>query len=231
VIADVSGKGPAAALYMAMARSLLRTAAARSEGPSAALAAVEAALREQSSARLFVTVFLGLLDPARRILTWASAGHNPPLLRRHSAPERVEDLPLGGTALGLGAPDLGLADRALSLEPGDALVLHTDGVGDAEDPEGAMYGSRRLEAAVASAPGGARELLAHVLRDLEGFTRGAPQADDVDAPRPGRRGRRSRGELELGGTPFVRGCRYDRAHDPPRLLPSRRAGLVREPAR
>jgi sigma-B regulation protein RsbU (phosphoserine phosphatase) len=177
-VADVSGKGPPAALYMAMARSLLRAAAERHGGPSAALVAVDEALREQSTARLFVTVFLGFLDPARRVVEWSSAGHLPPLLRR-GATRRVEELPTGGVALGLGASDLGLSDRVLALEPADALVLFTDGVGDAEDPQGAMYGSRRLTAALASSPAGAREMVAHLLGDLDAFTRGAAQADDV----------------------------------------------------
>ncbi|HET7294826.1 MAG TPA: SpoIIE family protein phosphatase [Vicinamibacteria bacterium] len=177
-IADVSGKGPPAALYMAMARSLLRAAAEHGDGPSAALVAVNAALREQSTARLFVTVFLAFLDPARRVVHWASAGHNPSLLRRRGA-SRVEALPLGGMALGLRAHDLGLADRVLVLDPGDALLLHTDGVGDAEDPDGAMYGAERLEAAVGAAPAGAHALVSHVLGDLEAFTSGAAQADDV----------------------------------------------------
>ena len=185
VIADVSDKGAPAALYMAMTSSLIRSQAGRTPEPAALLTGVNGALCAQSSSNMFVTVICAVLDPATRMLTYANAGHNLPLLRRASG--QVESQPRGGSALGV-FDDLSLPAAALALTPGDALVAYTDGVTDALNPQGEEYGLARLTAALAvptpgSSPGTGEEsapaLLAHVLADLAAFTQDAPQADDI----------------------------------------------------
>ena len=178
VIADVSDKGAPAALYMAMVRSLIRAAAERASSPAATLMQVNRALDAQSSAEMFVTVFYAILDPATRTLTYANAGHNPPLVRRAAAPGRIEQLPLGGRFIGM-LGEVSLADGTLSLAPDDALVAYTDGLTDAENSERQDYGLARLVAAIAAAPTTAPALLARVLADLAAFTGNAPQPDDI----------------------------------------------------
>ena len=177
VIADVTDKGAPAALYMAMARSLIRATAERTASPAATLLSVNQALCSHSSAEMFVTVFYAILDPAARRLTFANAGHHPPLLR-HAGGE-VERLPRGSPPLGV-LPDIQLADAALSLGPGEALVAYTDGLTDGENFQGDAYGTARLRETIAGAPRAeAQALLAHLLADHAAFTGGAAPLDDI----------------------------------------------------
>jgi len=121
VLADVSGKGAPAALYMAVTRSLIRSEAHRHTSPSAVLTEVKGRLCIESSREKFVTVFYGILDPALRSLVYASAGHDPPFVRRASG--KVERLAQGGLMLGL-FEQVTLTDETLQLESGDTLVAH-----------------------------------------------------------------------------------------------------------
>ncbi len=179
VIGDVSDKGAPAALYMAMVRSLLRAtanAANDTPSPAAALMAVNHSLLSQCSAVMFVTMFYAILDPADRSLMYTIAGHNPPLLRRLDG--AVETLPRGGLLLGI-LEDVQLSNSSLRLTPGEALVIYTDGLTDAENTEGTAYGAARLSAAIQFAPRQASSLLAHILNDLDAFARGVPSMDDI----------------------------------------------------
>lgn len=178
VIADVSDKGAPAALYMAMACSLIRAEAMRASSPAKVLMRVNQALLAQSSAEMFVTVFYAILDPASRTLTYANAGHNPPIMRRASVPGRIEPLAMGGTFLGM-FDKVSLTDAVAQLDAGDALVAYTDGVTDAENPRRENYDVARLTAAIETGPATAQALLAHILADLAAFTEGMPQPDDI----------------------------------------------------
>jgi len=178
VIGDVSGKGTAAALYMAMVHSLIRSGALRHRSPAAVLMEVNQTILRQSSSGILVTVFLGVLDPKKQTIQYANAGHNPPLMRRASGTME----PLGRTGAVLGALDvLQLSEATITLGPGDAVVMYTDGVTEGwhPHPRNEDYGIHRLTAAIAAAPRKAGELLAHVEADLNAFLEGAPQADDV----------------------------------------------------
>jgi len=178
VIADVSDKGAPAALYMAMVRSLIRATSEHTPSPAAVLVRVNQVLCSQSSADMFVTVFYAVLDPLARTLTYANAGHNPPIIRRASGPGGIEHLPFGGLLIGM-LDEVSLADTTLGLEPGDALVAYTDGLTDAENSEHQDYGLTHLDAAIAAAPATAPALLAHVLADQAAFTGNAPLPDDI----------------------------------------------------
>jgi len=178
VVADVSDKGAPAALYMAMVRSLIRATRDNISSPAEALMQVNQVLCTQSSVEMFVTVFYAMLDPATRTLTYANAGHNPPIIRRAATPGTVERLPYGGLIIGM-LEDVRLVDSTISLEPGDALVAYTDGVTDAENAERQFYDVERLEAAIAAAPAAAPALLAHLLADLNAFTGDEPELDDI----------------------------------------------------
>ena len=176
VIGDVSDKGAPAALYMAMARSLIRTSAVRHHGPANTLMQVNETIYAQCSYTMFVTMVYGVLDPAARTLTYANAGHNPPILRR--AAGTIEQLARTGRVVGA-FEKLHLTEAAITLAPGDALVLYTDGVTDALNAAGEDYGVDRLIAAITAAPTPAPALLDFVRADLAAFTQNAPQPDDI----------------------------------------------------
>jgi sigma-B regulation protein RsbU (phosphoserine phosphatase) len=177
VVADVSDKGAAAAMYMAMTRSLLRANAASQPSPAAALEELNQSLFAHSSSDMFVTLFYGVLEAGGRTLTYANAGQNPPLLRRASG--ELEKLMPTGPALNI-FREPAISDALLTLAPGDALVVYTDGVTDALDQHDENYGMARLTAAVAGAPlSAAVDLLHHLSQDLGAFTLGTPLFDDI----------------------------------------------------
>jgi len=178
VVADVSDKGAAAAFYMVIAYSLIRAKAEHAPSPAEALMQVNRGLVAQSSAEMFVTVFYAVLDPATCALTYANAGHNPPMVRRASAPGKIEELPLGGLILGM-FDEVCLADATISLAPGDALVIYTDGLTEAQNLQDEYYGDARFAAAISAAPAEAPALLAHLLADLSAFIASESLADDV----------------------------------------------------
>jgi serine phosphatase RsbU (regulator of sigma subunit) len=177
VIGDVAGKGTAAALYMAMVHSLILSGALRQRSLATVLQEVNRTILRQFSSRTFVSVFLAVVDPKKHTLRYANAGHNPPLVRRASGV--IEPLTRTGTVLGL-LEDPQMSETTITLGAGDAVVLYTDGVTEAWHPQrNEEYGVDRLTAAIATAPQKAGELLAHVEADLNAFTEGTPQQDDV----------------------------------------------------
>jgi serine phosphatase RsbU (regulator of sigma subunit) len=176
VIGDVADKGTAAALYMAMVYGLILSGTLRHDSPAAVLMEVNQTIFRQSSSTIFVTVFLAVLDPKQQTLQYANAGHNPPIVRRASG--AIESLTRTGAVLGV-LDDLPLSEATITLGCGDAVVLYTDGVTEAWNPRDENYGDTRLTATIAAAPPKAGELLAHVEADLNTFTEGAPQQDDV----------------------------------------------------
>jgi serine phosphatase RsbU (regulator of sigma subunit) len=179
VIADVSDKGAPAAMYMVLARSLIRANAGQTPSPAATLMQVNRALIEQSSAEMFVTVFYGILDLATRTLVYAIAGHNPPIMRRASAPATIEQLPASGPMIGL-FNEVKLIDATLSFAPGDMLVMHTDGLTEASNADAELFGDERLIQIIQAHPAtSAQELLDAVMAQASTFAAGAPQSDDI----------------------------------------------------
>jgi len=174
LLADVSDKGVAAAMYMAMTRSLVRASAGSHPSPAAALKEVNQRLLGQA---MFVTMFYGVLEAEARTLIYANAGQNPPLIKRTSG--ELEWLPPSGPALNL-FEDPTLFDAQLTFEPGDALIVYTDGVTDALNRQGEDYGITRLTGAVTTAPlSTAADLLKHLSNDLAAFTQATPTFDDI----------------------------------------------------
>jgi sigma-B regulation protein RsbU (phosphoserine phosphatase) len=174
VIADVSGKGIPAALIMATFRAALRTEVRRHRDLRAVAEQLNAVVLESGDNRHFVTAVCGVLDGASGRLTYVNCGHNPPLLLRASG--GAESLPAGGPALGLfaaGAFESGTAD----LEPGDRLVLYTDGVVEPTDGRDREFGTDRLAAAVREAAG---RPAAEALRSVIEATRAFAGRDDYD---------------------------------------------------
>ena len=135
------------------------------------------ACSRDSTSDMFVTVFYAVLDAETQTLTYANAGQNPPLLRRISG--RIEKLTRTGAALGV-LEELTLSDASLILARGDSLVIYTDGVTDALNPQGEEYGTTRLaEALLNVAHSNAERLLDHLTNDLTAFTQDVPPFDDI----------------------------------------------------
>jgi len=185
-IADVSGKGVPAARFRAMSKEVLR-AATISHGDALNRVFAEANARISAASNdmagvganmMFVTVFAGVLDLATGKLVYINAGHDAPfLLRPYSPPIR-----LGGQ----GGPPLGSVDdfpygvERQQLAPGELLLLFTDGVTEAENPQHCFYGEVRLERLLAQAPTSGAEAVVNLVReDVRGFVNGAEQADDI----------------------------------------------------
>ena len=184
-LGDVAGKGPPAALLGAMLQGSLAAQAYLSEGPAATMAAVNTALVRRGIQGRFVTLFYAVLAPDGR-LTYCNAGHNAPMLV--SGDGEVRRLERGGMVLGLfdGTP---FEEDTVTLAPGDFLVIFSDGVSEALDPEGEEYGDEGLLASIASMQeGGVEGRLKHVFGRLDEFTSGAAQHDDITAMIVGYRG-------------------------------------------
>jgi serine phosphatase RsbU (regulator of sigma subunit) len=179
LIADVADKGMPAALYMALARTLIRAHAPdHADDAAGCLLAANDQILADTQSGLFVTVFYGILDPASGEMTFANAGHNPPyLIHRDSRPAE----PLRNTGMALGVmPSIPLEVARTQLEPGDYLVLYTDGVTEAQDHDLNGFGSDRLLAAITSAGRGSADAIHHRVRSaVAAFVGDAPQFDDL----------------------------------------------------
>jgi serine phosphatase RsbU (regulator of sigma subunit) len=178
VMADVSGKGVPAAFFMAVSRTNLRELAARCADPAACLMQTNEVLCTQNPMDLFVTVFYCIFDPASGLLQYANGGHNPPFIRRSDG--SVEALRgSGGLVLGV-MPGAKYPNHAVMLQPGDRLVLYTDGVTEAFNPSDEAYGEQRLIAEVqAHGNGPADALVERICRSVTNFAGAAPQSDDI----------------------------------------------------
>ncbi len=178
VVADVSDKGMPAAFYMALTRSLVLAEARRADSPVAVLRNVNGLLRELGRARMFVTVFYGVVDPYTHRMTYTRAGHDRPLLLREG---QVTELCGDGVFLGyLDTQDLFLTEETLQLQSGDRLVLYTDGLVDTISPQGRRFdlvGLHKLTAA--SHHLAASELCDAVFETLLTYQAGAEQYDDM----------------------------------------------------
>ncbi|NMC15421.1 MAG: GAF domain-containing protein [Chloroflexi bacterium] len=178
VIADVSDKGIAAALYMTVTRTLIRSVALESDSPARTLERVNQLLQLDSRRGFFVTCFYAVLDPANHRLTYANAGHLPPFFLNPQY-KTASPLQRGGTALGI-YEDSTYEERTLSFQPGFSLVLFTDGVTEAFNKYDAAYGTIRyqkmLQRNTSLSPGA---LLDAVEEDLSRFRRGVPLSDDI----------------------------------------------------
>ena len=177
VIADVSGKGVPAALLMAFLRASLRAATHIGYAPHISLAKVNYLLWESIERNQFVTAFYGILDATNHSLSYANAGHNPALLLDTNGDIRFLDR--GGLPLGM-FRETRYHEYYLSLEPGEILVLYTDGVTEAMNPKGEEFGRDRLARAVKSAAHlTARELIAAVHEEVNNWTDGVGAGDDA----------------------------------------------------
>jgi sigma-B regulation protein RsbU (phosphoserine phosphatase) len=177
LIGDVSGHGPAAAVVMAMLHSILHAYPVRPEGPAEVLQHANRHLCSKRVGGSFVTAFLAFYDPGTRLLTYARAGHNPPLLfgeqgRPPHVLEAVGDLPLGID------PEKSFAQASVPLERGQMLILYTDGITEARRPGGELFGTHRLQAALSPRPVDPLLAVRRIKQAVLAHTAGAALADD-----------------------------------------------------
>jgi serine phosphatase RsbU (regulator of sigma subunit)/pSer/pThr/pTyr-binding forkhead associated (FHA) protein len=178
VVGDVSGKGVPAALFMAIARTLLRASAPREAEPGLCLKYMNDALNQQHSSGLFITFFYGILNTRTGELRYANAGHNPPYAFTSAGALRPLS-EISGPILGV-FEDLQYPTHTVHLAPGEGVFIFTDGVTEACNKAAEFYGESRLEAYLAAnASKPVDELLKGLQASVEGFEVGAPRADDI----------------------------------------------------
>lgn len=178
LVADVSGKGIPAALFMMKAKTLIRSLMASGADVDAALSRANDQLCESNDLGMFVTAWLGRLDLETGVLTYANAGHNPPLVRRGGKWAYLKDERPNLVLAGLGGTRY--ARRELLLGPGSGLYLYTDGVTEAINVDESLFGESRLADTLNDLAGAApRELCDGVLGSVREFSDGAEQSDDI----------------------------------------------------
>jgi sigma-B regulation protein RsbU (phosphoserine phosphatase) len=182
VIADVSGKGTAAALISAMCRSIIRCVATGQSSPATVLAEVNRQLYPDMREDMFVTITYLVLDPVSPTLRLARAGHTPPLVwRAHTG--KVEALSAPGMAVGIDKGEVFTRisqDIELTLDAGDCLLLYTDGITEASDRKELMFGEDRVDRALANrAKDGPRAVVQGLISELDVFAGGQRSLDDI----------------------------------------------------
>ena len=177
-IADVSDKGVPAALFMMSSRTLLKGAAIGTPDPGEALREVNELLYEENETMMFVTVLYSIYNPETGRLTYSNGGHDAPLLVRSDGSSELLSL-TGGVALGI-APDIEYPSHTVQLEPGDTILLYTDGITEAMNADGEQFGVPRMHEVFASNPPENSQQVAEAMfaavRDFVGDT---PQSDDI----------------------------------------------------
>ncbi len=181
-LGDVSGKGVAAALMMAKFSGDTRYCVLTENAPGPAANELNTLLCAAGIEEKFITLSLSVLDPARRQLTLASAGHLPLMVRRASD-GRVEEVgeEVSGFPLGI-MVESDYQQMTIDLEPGDVVVVISDGVTDARSPREELYDTRdtrRLMRRIADSPGGAEAVGRAILQDIREFSAGHAQTDDI----------------------------------------------------
>lgn len=180
LVADVADKGTAAALFMALSRTLVRTYAVEHHTrPDFALRVANNRILTDTAVDLFVTLFYGVLDPVTGTFVYCNAGHNPPFLLRNGDTGTVEKLTRTGLPLGIFSGGT-WEQRSVQLSVGDVLVLYTDGVTETQDHNAIFFGEERLlDVLRAHLDKSAQEIQSALMMEIQSFTKGAPQYDDI----------------------------------------------------
>nr|AGS53217.1 serine phosphatase RsbU [uncultured bacterium contig00093] len=177
VIADVSGKGVPAALFMAITKTLIKNNAQAGRSPGEVFWSVNNMLCENNDNGMFVTAFMGYLDINSGKFTYVNAGHNPPVLRSYGECNFLKVKP--GFILA-GFENTRFSQDEISLQRGDELFLYTDGVTEATDSQKTMFGDARLiESLYNYVDMPLQETVISIKGDIDKFAKGAEQADDI----------------------------------------------------
>ncbi len=177
-IADVSGKGVPAALFMMSSRALLKGAAIGSTDPGMVLTETNNVLNDDNVSLMFVTVLYSILEPSTGRFSYSSGGHDSPLVVHPDGSSTL--LPrTNGIALGV-LPEFEYASNTVVLQPGDTVMLYTDGVTEAQNENGEQFGLARLSSLFDGAPpAGEEEATARVFERVKAFAGSAQQFDDI----------------------------------------------------
>ena len=178
-IADVAGHGFSASLLMSSLQTALLTLTADSDSVPDVVQRINRYFLHNVNLTTFITLFIGQYDPDSHILTYANAGHNPPLLYRRDSTAPLTWLQPTGAAMGV-MEEYTLRADLVALQPDDVLLLYTDGVTELVNPAGQYFGQGRLADLVAANAGlSAQDLVSALRKGVDGFTRGAAPTDDL----------------------------------------------------
>jgi phosphoserine phosphatase RsbU/P len=178
VIADVSGKGFPAALFMALSRTCVRANAMGKTTASEAIYMANNLISQDDKSDMFVTLFYATLDKSSKQLNYVNAGHNPPLVFNEKSGEIVM-LKAKGIALGV-MPNISLEEQEIFLDEGDTIVFYTDGVTEAINNQKEQFGQARLIKLVKDNSNlSAKELIERIEQEVVTFSDGQPQFDDI----------------------------------------------------
>jgi len=178
-LGDVSGKGISAALVMARLCSEVRYRLVTEDDPCIAVQALNREFSKPENDPWFVTFVLCILDPREHQVTLVNAGHKPPLLRRIQT-GKIEEVGEDAVSMPLGCDEsVEYGPFTMSLEPGDALFIYTDGINEAMNSDGKLYGVDRVREAIGTGPERIGEFGDFLLADMRRFTREYSQSDDI----------------------------------------------------
>lgn len=177
-IADVSGKGIPAALFMMVSRTLLKGSATQDDDPSAVLGNVNNILAADNDSMMFVTLIYGVFDPSSRQLKYCNGGHNPMMLIGKDGTTKLVD-DQDGVALGIHS-EFEYVSHELVLEDGESILLYTDGVNEAETEEGDFYGMDRFQQLFQEGRyNEPKQITERVMASVHEFAAGFAQSDDI----------------------------------------------------
>jgi sigma-B regulation protein RsbU (phosphoserine phosphatase) len=178
LIGDVSGKGVPASLFMAIAKTLLKTEALRGHTPDEILYRVNNILYPENDASMFVTIFCVILDLNTGEMQFANGGHNPPLLCSNGGGIDFMQLPKSFVVGPM--PDTEYKSQQMTLEPDDVIFLYTDGVTEAMNPRKELFSEERLKQCLSRSKGkNLQEIIDGVRTEIKDFAQGASQSDDI----------------------------------------------------
>ena len=186
LIADVSGKGTSAALYMAELKGLVLALSQTQQSPRDLLIEVNRIISDNLDSRSFITMTYGVIDPREGVLTYCRAGHTPLIYRAAALDAEAQVLTPSGLVVGLRIPGAAekfsglLEEQRIDLSVGDVIALYTDGISEAMNSDGDLFGDARLSGIIAEHGHlTCGELRERILREIEAFVGGADQHDDM----------------------------------------------------
>jgi sigma-B regulation protein RsbU (phosphoserine phosphatase) len=177
ILADISGKGVPAALLMALSNTIIRVLSRWTRKPIEILQASNAIFIEDAGTTSFMTMFYGMLNIANSQLQYVNAGHNPPILYRSTG--SIELLDSNGPVIGL-MDNAQYEQKKVELYTGDVLVIYSDGVTEAMNPDGIMFSEEKLQNIIrVHHQKSAKDLIQIILQEIQRFVNGEPQSDDI----------------------------------------------------
>ena len=177
IIADVSGKGVPAALFMALSRTLVRANVADNRTAAQAMQKANHLISQEAKMGMFVTLFYAVLNPEKRLLQYVNAGHNPPFVIKKNSGDVIL-LRANGIAMGV-MDEVSLEQKEIELASNDIVVFYTDGITEAINGAGEQFGEKRLiETINQNMDLPVKDLIGRVKDDVFAFAQGQPQHDD-----------------------------------------------------